>query len=64
MIDPSWRRIAPGAYDDGQGGLHIDADEILLANGYENNAENKAALDKAAFNLAVEHGLDYSPEDP
>jgi hypothetical protein len=62
VIDPSWRRIAPGAYDDGIGGLHIDASEILRANGFVDNEENRAALDRAAAVLAAENGIDYSPE--
>jgi hypothetical protein len=57
--DPSWRQIAPGVWDDNEGGLHIDAPEILRANGYEDNAENQAALERAAAQLAADQGLDY-----
>jgi hypothetical protein len=44
----SWRRLAPGVYDDGAGGLHIDVPELLAANGWPDTAENRDQVEAAA----------------
>jgi hypothetical protein len=41
------RELQPGAWDDGHGGLHIDIDEMLTANGYANSPENRAMMLRA-----------------
>jgi hypothetical protein len=55
-------RLAPGVYDDGHGGMHLDADEFLEAGGYEANDETREQLVRVARRLAGEHGLDYVDE--
>jgi hypothetical protein len=45
------KRLGPGVYDDGVGGLHIVMSELLEANGYEDNAANRQALEDAARDL-------------
>lgn len=46
MIDSRWSRIAPGVYDDGQGGMHLDVTELLEANGFEDTPENRRTLER------------------
>jgi hypothetical protein len=40
-VDPRWDRIAPGVYDDGDGGMHVDLPELLAAHGIEDTPENR-----------------------
>jgi hypothetical protein len=42
------KRLAPGVYDDEQGGLHLDIAEFLDANGYADTPENRDTLINAA----------------
>jgi hypothetical protein len=49
------KRIAPGLYDDGEGGLHLAVDELLHAYGYADTPENRDTLTRAAQELAEEH---------
>ena len=44
-----WTRLAAGVYDDGAGGLHIVAGELLRASGWADTAENRDALERAAL---------------
>ena len=64
MSDPGelagMTRLAPGVYDDGHGGVHLDADEFLEANGYEANDETREQLARVGRKLADLHGLDYA----
>lgn len=46
-----WTRIAPGVYDDGAGGMHIDVPELLVANGYADTPENRDTAEAAARDL-------------
>ena len=41
-------RLAPGVYDDGEGTLHLDLPELLVANGYADTPENRAMVIAAA----------------
>jgi ribosomal protein S27AE len=41
-------RLAPGVYDDGRGGLHLDIAELLAASGYADTPENRETLIAAA----------------
>jgi hypothetical protein len=50
-------RIAPGVYDDGEGGMHLDVDELLEANGFEANAENRARLEAEVQAIASAYGI-------
>jgi hypothetical protein len=56
---PGWTRIAPGAYDDGAGGLHIDLDEMLEAAGYDATPENVAVLVEGARDIARAGGMAF-----
>jgi hypothetical protein len=38
------KRIAPGLYDDGEGGLHLAIDELLRAHGYADTPANVERL--------------------
>jgi hypothetical protein len=42
------KRISPGVYDDGRGGLHIDARELLREHGWPDTPENRRTLIEAA----------------
>ena len=42
------KRIAPGVYDDGDGGMHLDIAEMLEGNGFADTPENRAMLEAAA----------------
>jgi hypothetical protein len=44
-IDPRWSRIAPGVYDDGAGGMHLEVTELLEAHGFEDTPENRRTLE-------------------
>jgi hypothetical protein len=41
-------RIAPGVYADGQGAMHIFADELLKAHGYADTEENRELVIREA----------------
>jgi hypothetical protein len=55
-------RLAPGVYDDGNGGLHLDVDELLEAHGFEPNPENVRRLDDEIKTIAGAYGIDYVAE--
>ena len=66
MSDPgglaSMTRLAPGVYDDGKGGLHLDVDELLVANGFQATPENIRRLDDEIKTIAGAYGIDYVAE--
>jgi hypothetical protein len=43
----TWKRLGPGVYDDEQGGLHLDIDEVLAGNGFANTPENRTVFIEA-----------------
>jgi hypothetical protein len=45
-------RLGPGAYYDGQGGLHFDEAELLRAHGYADTPANRATLRAAMREVA------------
>lgn len=45
-------RLMPGAYSDGQGGLHLDVEEMLEAGGYADTPQNRRTLTEAAERMA------------
>jgi len=55
-------RLAPGVYDDGKGGLHLDVDELLVANGFQATPENIRRLDDEIKTIAGAYGIDYVAE--
>ena len=44
MMAKDWkramRRLGPGVYSDGEGTMHLDIEELLIANGYPPTPEN------------------------
>lgn len=52
------KRLQPGVYDDGDGGLHIVIVELLEAHGVEDTPENRATLTAAAERIFADKGLD------
>lgn len=55
--------LAPGVYDDGNGGLHLDPAELLEANGYEVTPESVGQIERKAAELAAAYGLEYREVD-
>lgn len=49
-----WHQLAPGAYSDDAGTLHLVIPEMLEGAGYADTPANRALLEKAARGLAVE----------
>jgi hypothetical protein len=49
------KRLAPGLYDDGDGGLHLAVDELLKAHGYADTPKNRDRLTRAAQELIAEY---------
>jgi hypothetical protein len=45
------KRLLPGVYDDEHGGLHINAGELLRANGYVDTPTNRETLVTAALEM-------------
>jgi len=45
------KRIAPGAYDDGAGGLHIVVAELLADAGFPDTRENREMMLQALVDL-------------
>ena len=45
------RRLGPGTYDDGKGGLHIYVPELLRLNGWPDTPENRDAVEQAARDM-------------
>jgi hypothetical protein len=58
----SMARLAPGVYDDGKGGLHLEVNELLEANGFEPTPENIRRLDDEIKTIAGAYGIDYVAE--
>lgn len=50
-------RIGPGIYDSHDGEMHIDAAEMLEANGYEPTPENQARLEAEFDGVADAAGV-------
>jgi len=46
-----WTRLSTGVYDDGAGGLHIVAGELLREKGYADTPENRETVDRMARRL-------------
>lgn len=51
------KRIAPGVYDDGDGGLGLVLSELLTANGYEDTAANRQMLVDTARDVFGAEGI-------
>jgi hypothetical protein len=51
---PKWTRLAPGVYDDNDGGLHLVLPELLAANGYTDTPEHRALIIEAMDSLLQE----------
>lgn len=51
------RRLSVGIYDDGRGGLHINAEEVCAARGVPCTAENFEAVAAAAARHAAQHEI-------
>lgn len=54
---PSWNRIAPGVYDDGEGGMHLDLGELLTAHGYQDTPANRDLMTTVATTLLRRDGI-------
>lgn len=50
----AYTRIAPGLYDDGAGGMHIDVPELLRASGFADTPYNRELLTRVAADMARE----------
>lgn len=71
MVDPrlaGMARLAPGVYDDGAGGMHLDVVELLEANGWEASPANIAILESTIDTVASSYGIPadhvHRPETP
>lgn len=49
-------QLAPGVYVDADKTLHLDLEELCIANGYEPTPENQATIEAAARTLFTETG--------
>lgn len=56
-------RLAPGVYDDGHGGLHLNPAELLAANGYAVTPDSVSQIERKAAELAAAYGLEYREVD-
>lgn len=45
------KRLAPGVYDDDEGGLHLDVGELLAANGWPDTPENRDTIVRAGQHM-------------
>lgn len=57
-IPPGSKRIAPGIYSDGAGGMHIDAAELLEAHGFEPTPENEDRLEAELGVILAAYGFE------
>lgn len=48
--------LVPGVYVAADGTMHVDVEELCIANGYEPTAENQAKLEAAARSMFAETG--------
>jgi hypothetical protein len=48
LVAKGWHPLTPGTYDDGQGGLHLVLDEMLIGHGYADTPANRQMLIDAA----------------
>jgi hypothetical protein len=55
-------RLAPGVYDDGAGGLHLDVGELLAAHGYADTPENRHTLEDEVRTIAGAYGIEYAEQ--
>lgn len=51
------KRLQPGVYDDGEGGLHIVIVELLAAHGVDDTPENRETLSRAAAQIFGGKGM-------
>jgi hypothetical protein len=59
----TWTRIAPGVYDDHEGGLHIELTEMLKGHGYADTPENRDTLLAAAKEMGLSVGATVTVTD-
>ncbi len=52
------KRLAPGVYDDGEGGLHLVVPELLVAAGYADTPANRQTVEEAARSVFAVFGGD------
>lgn len=57
------KRLAPGIYDDGDGGMHLDVPELLRANGWPDNAHNRAMVIASAVEVCRAMGIIVTETD-
>lgn len=57
MTRTNWTKIAPGVYDDNEGGMHVIVDEILEANGYEANDHNRERIEDELDVITKAYGI-------
>ena len=50
------KRLGPGVYDDGAGGLHLDFGALLEAHGFADTPENREQLARAWREWGAAHG--------
>lgn len=59
------KRLAPGVYDDGRGGMHVDVSELLTANGWADTPANRAMFESTWREWAAKnHTPVHFTEDP
>lgn len=56
------KKIGPGAYDDGQGGLHLNIAEMLADAGFEDTEENRRIMLEAVKDQLIVQLRAQSPQ--
>lgn len=57
------RRLSPGVYDDGEGGLHLDVPELLADNDIADTPENRDTVERLARQCFAQLGFDVEVDE-
>lgn len=57
------RRLSPGVYDDGEGGLHLDVPELLADNDIADTPENRETVERLARKVFAQLGIDVEVDE-
>lgn len=57
------KKLGPGVYEDGDGGLYVEASEFIKDCGYADTPDSRKAVVAACREIAEKRGIDFHLEN-